>query len=59
MEYNGRGDTSWQYTLGFGAACIAAAKVFTEASKASTIVFAVLLIPVALMLLGIASNFLR
>ena len=59
IEYNGRGDDSWEYVLGYGAACIATSKFFTEATTTSKIVFAVLLIPVALMLLGIASSLLR
>ncbi len=59
MEFNGRGDDSWQYSLGYGMACLGAAKFFTEMTTTSKIVFAVLLIPVALTLLGIGSNFLR
>ena len=59
MEYNSRGDDTWQYSLGYGIACLGAARFFTEFTPTSKIVFAVLLIPVALMLLGIASNFLR
>ncbi|WP_421847003.1 hypothetical protein [Novosphingobium sp.] len=56
MEYNGRGDDTWQYSLGYGMACVGAAKIFTEATTTSKIVFAVLLIQVALMVLGIAFN---
>ena len=59
LEFNGRGDDSWQYVLGYGAACIAAGKIFTEVTTNSKIVFGILLIPVALMLLGIATSFLR
>ena len=59
MKYNGRGDDTWQYSLGYGMACLGATKIFTEMTPTSKIVFAVLLIPVALMLFGILSNFLH
>ena len=58
MEYSG-GDDTWQYPLAYDMACVGAAKIFTEATTTSKIVFGVLLVPVALMLLGIVSSFLR
>ena len=59
MEYNGRGDDTWEYLLGYGAVCVAAAKFFTEVTTIGMIVLAVLLLPLALTVVGIASNFLR
>jgi hypothetical protein len=59
MEYNSRGDDSWQYALACGIACTGAARIFTEATTTSRNVFAVLLVPVALMLPGFASNTFR
>jgi prolipoprotein diacylglyceryltransferase len=59
MEYNSHGDSTWQYVLGYGFACMGVARFFQEPTRTSKIVFAVLLIPVALLLLGIMLNILR